>query len=213
MKTPNLSPVKTRLIAELGHEKTGVFYALALKATEDLMKKVSQDFSCLWAVHEKQAMDFHLWKSFPRLFQGEGGLGEKLFFIYSQLILKTSVLFIGMDSPQISYRNFYKIKESLETNESDFVLGLAEDGGFYIFGASQRVILEKKDFTNITYSSSETGLLFSQILKKKGRLQFLETQTDLDRKEDFKKLKWPLEEEILISQKKLKNWVENFLSS
>ena len=51
--------------------------------------------------------------------------------------------------------------------------GWQKMGAFIFFGASQRVILEKKDFTNITYSSSETGLLFSQILKKKGKTSVL----------------------------------------
>ncbi len=208
MKTLDLSPVKTRLKKDLGDKATRTFYTLALQATEDLMKKVSQDFSCFWAVCEKKAVNHSLWVSFPTLFQGEGGLGEKLFSIYFQLMSKGSVVFIGMDSPHISYKTFYKIRDAFKKRNSDFVLGLAEDGGFYVLAISQRVVLKRSDFISITYSSYQTGALLAKTLEKKGRVEFLDVQTDIDKKEDFKRLKWPSEKDLLPSQKKLKQWIE-----
>mgnify|MGYP000022014806 CR=1 FL=1 len=105
VKTPQLSPVKTRLASDLGEALAQEFYQRSLKVTQSLAKEIQENTSSLtayWAVAEKFGLGHSLWNAFPTLNQGSGSLGERLAHVYGQLIERHDyVCFMGSDSPQV----------------------------------------------------------------------------------------------------------------
>ena len=89
VKTPGLSPIKTRLAASIGQSAAEWFHLMSAKAVESVVLRASHADGALspyWAVAEKQALDTPHWKSFQTIWQGEGSLGERLSHIYDELI-------------------------------------------------------------------------------------------------------------------------------
>ena len=106
VKTPGLSPIKTRLASSIGVSAAERFHLLSAKAIESVVLDAFRaEPACIpyWAVAEKEAVHTPYWKSFQTIWQGEGSLGERLACVYDELIQQHSfVIFIGADSPHIT---------------------------------------------------------------------------------------------------------------
>ena len=73
VKTPGLSPLKTRLAASIGQEKAHEFYNLSLNAIRETLTTL--DISPYWAIAEKEALNDPMWQDYNRLHTGDGNLG------------------------------------------------------------------------------------------------------------------------------------------
>jgi glycosyltransferase A (GT-A) superfamily protein (DUF2064 family) len=101
VKTPGLSPVKTRLAAGgMGAEAATEFHRLSVAG---VARACGDDVAPYWAVAEREALAPPAWRGFPAIWQGEGGLGARLDRIYATLLQRHGrVLLIGADAPQIT---------------------------------------------------------------------------------------------------------------
>ena len=135
VKTPGLSPVKTRLAAALGEEVAAEFYDLSWRAVEQVLSEM--EFTPYWAVAESGGL--LSWPSFPCIWQGEGGLAERLNHVYGALLAKHEIVYlVGADCPQISAADFAAARAAL-ADGTDFAIGPAHDGGFYLLAGARPI--------------------------------------------------------------------------
>jgi len=75
VKTPGVSPVKSRLAAACGVNKAESFYFASVNDTENLLrslKDIAPEIIPWWAVAEEEAHNNSLWASFQKIEQGPG---------------------------------------------------------------------------------------------------------------------------------------------
>lgn len=214
VKTPDLSPVKTRLAATLGRVQADAFFHLAKAANEALLAQAVPDFaaqgislSAYWAVGEQQGLAHPLWQSrfMQRLHTGEGGLGERMHYVYSTLLhTHDAVLLVGMDSPQNSVSNLRDAAQCLRQNT--LVIGPARDGGFYLFGGNTPVALSR--WTAVTYSQGDT--LKQWVAALAGyTIDYLRVMTDVDTEADLQQMLVEMDGELLLEQMALVAFVQD----
>lgn len=213
VKTPDLSPVKTRLAATLGRVQTDTFFHLAKAANEALLAQAVPDFaaqgislSAYWAVGEQQGLAHPLWQSrfMQRLHTGEGGLGERMHYVYSTLLhTHDAVLLVGMDSPQNSVSNLWDAAQCLRQNT--LVIGPARDGGFYLFGGNTPVPLSR--WTAVQYGQDDT--LQQWVAALHGyNIHYLNAMTDVDTEANLHQMVAEMQGELLPEQLALLAFVQ-----
>lgn len=215
-KTPALSPVKTRLAADIGHTKATAFYQLSLACAKECALDVQQQrekTQIYWALAEEQAPNLHQWKIdqpyVQPLWTGEGDLGQRLFSIYDQLLKQHDiVILIGSDSPHLSSTTLIEAIHHLQHKPDDVVIGPCEDGGFYLFAA--RTPISQQSWTAVTYSQHDTRQQLMQQIHQ--TIHLLEQNFDIDTVIELEQLK----NQLLIdrvtqndtkAQKRLKHWI------
>ena len=215
VKTPGLSPIKTRLANQIGQVSAEAFYRLSvdcIKTTLITTSELSREIDPIWAVAENEGRTHELWKDFPTLSQGEGGLASRLANIYSTLRDQYErVIFIGADSPLLSTRTLIEANRALQEPSSSFkfVLGPSLDGGFYLLGGA--IDIPKDLWHRVEYSRSDTGETIHCELSKLGAVEILSPLGDVDIENDLRvllragrDLSSPTE-----GQKKLIQWCED----
>ena len=213
VKTPGLSPIKTRLAEAIGQEAAESFHLLASQCVESVIGevlKVKSDISPYWAIAEKFGLSFPAWSRFEHIYQGEGDLGERLSFIYDELLKKHSfVIFLGADSPQISSEILIQAIECLSS--SDFVIGPAEDGGFYLFAGKGPI--PKQSWLKVPYSSNHTAEALLDELNLRGSVHQLPSLLDIDTFSDLKRLiiQRCREEKVTVKQRAFFDWAKNLV--
>lgn len=179
VKTPGLSPLKTRLAAGVGEHAALQFYRNSLLALTELLGGQSQ-LSPYWAVAEskEQLPADHPWQQFPIIHQGTGGLGLRMATILSQLLARhDQVFFIGADTPQLSLDLLSDAQRQLA--DHDVVFGPAADGGFYLMGT--KVAISAATFQAVSYSQDDTRQQLAAQLGLKHRISAdLPQLTDAD---------------------------------
>ena len=190
VKTPGLSPVKTRLAASIGTAAAEEFYQLCTEAIQqtllqnmssatEAIDKESMNMVPFWAVGEPAGLDHPLWRSFESIYTGEGDLGERQHHIYQYLLAKYQrVILIGADSPQLCARHLNDAITALDSHQ--FAMGPAVDGGYYLLAG--KAPIAKDIWTSVTYSSADTAEQLLARLPSKAAL--LDCITDVDTIED-----------------------------
>ena len=186
VKTPGLTPIKTRLAMDIGVQKAEFFYDKSLQMTQRQLSQLDKKvFFPYWAVTEKKGLTQARWASFPALFQGKGGLGQRIHCIYSLLIRKYNfVLLMGSDSPHLPLEHYTKTYNHLLHN--DFVIGPTEDGGFYLLGGRRPI--PSHIWLSTPYSVNTTYEALVQQIKKLGTVKALPPLFDIDTVRELKKL-------------------------
>lgn len=179
VKTPTLSPFKTRLAAAIGAKNAQKFYHLSLDAVRETVQ--DSDASPHWAVAEKHGLGDPLWQDFPRLHTGDGNLGKRQHHVYESLLAThQQVLLIGADAPQLSVELIHSAINELQVH--DFVVGPARDGGYYLFGGKRST--PQSIWTSVPWSTSVTReALEGQLPTTPVHLPML---TDVDTEDDLK---------------------------
>ena len=213
VKTPKLSPIKTRLALSSDQGFSDEFYYRSVKITEEVVSSVQKKFlnvSPYWAIAEEGGLSSGLWSGFEKVWQEDGDLGDRLFQVYSALKIRHRfVILIGADSPLIHMDHFSETFESLKSG-SNFVLGPAYDGGFYLFGGS--LDLPKSVWKKVRYSTNNTYTQLSNQLKSIGSIRELEPIWDIDEKKDIYSLlkAVPSNKTLLQSQTSIINWMSDY---
>jgi glycosyltransferase A (GT-A) superfamily protein (DUF2064 family) len=197
VKTPGLSPLKTRLAAELGRKKADEFYHLSAAAVEATVAAaaVAHRVSPYWAVAELEGMGDPRWRRFPRIHQGGGGLGERLQNVFCELRKRFRIVAaIGADSPQIRSKAICAALQYLQSNRANgtSVLGRCPDGGFYLVGTN--IELPSDVWVDVPYSASDTADRMALGLKRHGEVLELPALTDVDDVRDLQALQSELQE-------------------
>lgn len=186
VKTPHLSPVKTRLWPALGRRCAESLYLICAEAvasvTEEARRRV--DLTPYWAVAEASALHGDAWIDLMHVSQGIGSLGERMGHVYRSLRQRhRAAILIGADAPQIVPEALERAARWLASTESRLVIGRALDGGFWLFGGN--VDLPTHAWTRPQYSSADTAAQFVRAMRGAGRWLELETLADLDTADDL----------------------------
>ena len=191
VKTPGLSEVKTRLAASIGKNRAEEFYFYSLKAIESVaidLKRLNPKVEPIWAIAEMNGHLNPLWQSFDKIYQGEGDLGERLARVDDQLFQKFDIVyFIGADSPHLSVSFLSQTMNAFVGTNTDFQIGDALDGGFYILGMKKRI--PTSIWTNISYSTDTTSAELKEKMSLIGTIDEVEKDFDVDTIEDLLKYK------------------------
>ncbi len=214
VKTPGLSPVKTRLAQGIGTAAAVRFHQLAARATAEVVSACGNLIRPYWAVAEDEPRAYANWTSFPCIAQGDGPLGERLGRVHAGLQEKHGlVLMIGTDIPQITPALLRAAVDTLSRHHVDHVLGPASDGGFWLFG-SKRVIA-RDTWRKVPYSTPGTAEALRLELAGSGHLEYLPSLTDIDTAADlgdlYRALSGPGKR--TPAQRELLAWVHELLRS
>lgn len=191
VKTPGVSPVKTRLARDIGQDLASEFYALSLKATEARaheLKKLLPSLTIYWAVAEESCLEASVWSQFPSVPQGEGDLGDRLARVYEESLRRHSlVCFMGADSPHITSSKIANhIKHSYVSRERHFHLGPTSDGGFFFFGSG--IPVAPSLWRSIQYSTDRTASDLEMALLPTATTIRFDEDFDIDEKSDLERL-------------------------
>lgn len=206
VKTPGLSPVKTRLGQRIGRDLAEAWHVRAAVCVADRVEAAGLPLH--WAVAENAALDHALWRSRPRIAQGTGGLGERMQRVHSELVRRFgAAILVGADLPQIEPRHLCSAAEWLDAATPRHVLGPAHDGGFWLFGANREITLQA--WNSVRYSSDDTARQFIAAVDAPD-WELLEPLTDLDVFEDLDCVQRELEriESPSDSQRALARWLQ-----
>lgn len=156
VKTPALSPVKTRLAKSIGRDKALSAYRQSVAAMRAVMTAIAEESAGrvqpFWAVAESEGISRREWRDFPVMHTGEGDLGARLHNVYSSLRCQwRRVALIGSDCPQMPPQ---LVINALADSRGRAVIAPATDGGFCLFAAGRR--LPSKIWTRVSYSQSDT---------------------------------------------------------
>jgi uncharacterized protein len=187
VKTPGVSPIKTRLAATIGQTAAEAFHRLAAMAVAEVAadpRLAHAGVNTYWAVAEDDALDAAIWRDLPRIAQGEGDLGVRMGRVYEQLRAKHgTALLLGADAPQLQAEDLLAARAALRAH--DYVLGPSADGGFWTFGG--RVAANDAAWTRTPWSQSDTHTRFAASLC--GDIATLRTLRDVDTVEDLRALR------------------------
>lgn len=195
VKTPGLSPVKTRLATVLGKESAEAFHLAASQSVSAVTQLLSQvtGIKSYYAVAEAPAVKHPYWIDLPCLWQGEGGLGERMAHIYHTLLLEHDfVILVGADIPQMTVAELLNAVTWLSHEEqARLAFGPSVDGGFWVFGGNCPV--PQSLWTGVIYSEADTGAQFLNKIEQLGDVKVLAALRDVDEVSDL----LPLREALL----------------
>lgn len=202
VKTPGISPVKTRLARDIGSEAATDLYIKSVRAIEESALDASRslpEIQPFWAVAEPQAMSAEIWGSLKKLPQGPGDLGARLAHVYSSLKQRFhSVILIGADSPQLTPSALVEVAKRLQSStEPQTIVGPAADGGFYLFASN--TVLEESFWTGVAYSTPST---LSELLARvppESNLSRLPTLSDVDTARDLWSIRASLLDNAIVN--------------
>ena len=215
VKTPEYSPVKTRLSAGIGSDAAIQFFNLATEVITHTMSMVSVKNTTVhpfWAVAEVEALESPRWHAFSKISQGVGSLGDRLHRVYHEIKKNyDSVILIGADSPQLTAHQLEAAIEQLNSpatiETQAAVLGPALDGGFYLFGSCND--FPESFWTAINYSASTTCAEVIRAATEFGVVHMLSDELDVDTAEDLVALALTLSKRSTLSEaeRTLYNWI------
>lgn len=190
VKTPGLTPIKTRLAKHIGKEKAEQFYMLCLKDIEREMRlaeKQNPNIKPYWAVTERDSMSNPLWQEFDCIWTGLGNIASRLSTVYSYLLKKHGyAVIIAADSPEIKAATILKAV-TLVAQERKTVIGPTIDGGFYMFASN--IILPPEIWTETSFGTSHAREDFVEELSDITDVFQLEPLVHADNLLDMKRLK------------------------
>ena len=208
VKTPGLSPVKTRLAAGIGITGALRFHQLAAAATAEVARTCEPWLTPYWAIAEADQQAVAAWPEFAPLQQGQGDLGERLHTVYARLQARHGgVLLIGADAPQLTVALLRRALAMLDETHTPFVIGDASDGGFWLFGG--RVALPREVWTRVRYSQPQAAAELRQQLAPHGAVGAIGRLTDVDNAADLPALRHALEalDALQPAQQRLLDWL------
>lgn len=182
VKTPGLSPIKTRLARNLGAPAAAEFHRRAASCVAAAARAAMPELIPYWAVAEKEGHRF--WQGFPALWQGGGDLGCRMAHVYARLLARHGrVLLIGADIPQVRSSLLLQAAEVTRAPRAAYALGPARDGGFWLFGGARPVPLET--WLSVPYSREDTCKRMARALQPFGAITRLPILTDADKASDL----------------------------
>lgn len=212
VKTPGLSPLKTRLASAIGIEPAEHFHALAAAAVAAVASRAQRDLQALvphWAVAEVDALDHPTWHALPTMSQGEGDLGARMGRVTDSLLSRfDAALLLGADAPQIEPGDLTAAAHALATHRH--VIGPSADGGFWLFAT--RGDVPATAWSATPWSQADTAERFCQAFGPNpgdASIARLRTLRDADSADDLPPLMAALDalRDPLPEQRQLADWL------
>ncbi|MAZ27442.1 MAG: glycosyltransferase [Cytophagaceae bacterium] len=180
-RNPELGKCKTRLAATVGDEAALEIYTFLLKHTAAITNALHADKQ----VHYSEKIRAHdLWDEtiYEKKLQQGDDLGERMHNAASSGFKNgfRRIIIIGSDMYDLDTRDIEQAFDKLQKH--DFVLGPAQDGGYYLFGMKT---LNSQVFKNKNWG---TETVLEDTLKdlQGENVALLDTRNDVDYYEDIK---------------------------
>ncbi|MEZ4982338.1 MAG: TIGR04282 family arsenosugar biosynthesis glycosyltransferase [Saprospiraceae bacterium] len=186
IKNPQLGKAKTRLAASIGKEKALEVYKELLNHT----RKVVTEVDARRMVFYNSFIDKEdQWTSdlFEKQLQTGLDLGDRMKNGFEEGFKKAApLIIIGSDCAQLSPEIIEKAFEKLK--DYDFVIGPAEDGGYYLLGMNS---FQPFVFEQINWSTEKVAEQTRQRILSLGMtVAEVDTLSDVDELEDLEKVEW-----------------------
>jgi len=180
-RNPELGKCKTRLAATIGDQAALDIYMILLRHTAEITK----DLNCSKEVHYTEEPSTNdLWDkmTYSKHLQKGKDLGERMYNAFKSGFQKgyEKIIIIGSDIYDL---NSETIEEAFtEMVNSDYVIGPAADGGYYLIGMKS---LNNEIFLNKTWG---TNNVLNETLNNLGhkKVKLLQIKNDIDVYEDLK---------------------------
>jgi rSAM/selenodomain-associated transferase 1 len=186
IKNPIKGKVKTRIAATTGDEEALHIYLQLLDFTRHLTTKIDCQrflfYSDFIEKNDNWNNDF-----FEKNTQYGDGLGDRMKNAFEFIFLKNikKALIIGSDCAELNETIINDAFHSLD--QHDFVLGPADDGGYYLLGMSD---FSPTVFDHITWSSDEVlSKTIENIVFLNKKHFLLPVLSDTDTEEDWLRVK------------------------
>lgn len=146
-RNPELGKCKTRLAATIGKEPAFEIYKFLLSHTEQITRNVKGDKQVYYSeeIWENDQWDD---KVFHKKLQKGKNLGERMQYAFEQGFKDgyEKIIVIGSDLYDITTADIENAFLSL--NDTDYTIGPAEDGGYYLLGMKKLLssLFENKDW-------------------------------------------------------------------
>lgn len=177
VRRPEISVGKTRLKKRIGKILGANFYYYNLIQT---IKRLNADKRinitiCTTPDSSIRNWPKNIFKTLPRIAQGSGDIGKKMWKILSDNSSKKII--IGSDIPNITSKIIIKAWKKLYS--SQIVLGPSEDGGFWLIGLSQNHRI-KNLFYNIDWNKNDTLEQVEYNINSSVKISYVDTLVDID---------------------------------
>lgn len=191
LKNPVLGTVKTRLAKDIGDEAALQVYHRLLRKVQEVTSRLQADVFIFYS-DTIDRNDIFLPERYKKYTQCSGDLGQRMDYAFS-IPFKNEykqVVMIGADCYALTQEHIERAFAAL--GASDFVIGPANDGGYYLIGMKKwhRWVLANKSW-------SQTALLEEtkkDITAHQLTYTLLEELTDIDDIDDAKKFPELLQE-------------------
>ncbi|MDJ0592456.1 MAG: TIGR04282 family arsenosugar biosynthesis glycosyltransferase [Pleurocapsa sp. MO_226.B13] len=184
---PEPGKTKTRMIPALGAEGAAELQRKMTEHTLTTAKKINSCRDINIEVHftggNEQLMSAWLGQDLQFIPQTAGDLGKKMNSSFERAFNLGSqrVVIIGIDCPDLDRDLLISAFDSLKKHE--LVLGVAEDGGYYLIGLTKTT---PQLFQNINWGTERVLQQTKAIAQKLNlKTEYLTTLPDVDRPEDL----------------------------
>jgi rSAM/selenodomain-associated transferase 1 len=194
IKNPELGKVKTRLAETVGDEKALIIYLELLKHTQQIACEVAANRLLFYSKFIDTNDNWNN-QAFQKQLQNGSSLGERMQAAFEQALLKyKKAVIIGSDCASLTPSIIEEAFQALDTH--DFVVGPAEDGGYYLLGMKQ---VEPTLFQKMEWSTDQVlPETLKRIEAKQASYTLLPTLSDIDYWEDWVKHGWAIAELELV---------------
>ncbi len=180
-RNPELGKCKTRLAATIGDQKALEVYTFLLQHTVSITKNLNVDKEVYYS-EQVRKNDFWNEKIYVKREQTGNDLGIRMHNAFAKGFEQGyhNIIIIGSDMYDLSEDDLNKAFQQLYTY--DYVLGPAEDGGYYLLGMK---CLNSQVFKNKNWG---THTVLGDTLDdlKDDNIKLLEKRNDVDYYEDIK---------------------------
>ena len=182
-RNPELGKVKTRLASKIGDSSALEIYKFLLQHTVAITKKIKVVKQVHYSV---KVRDHDIWNSdcYDKKQQYGNDLGIRMEYAFQQGFKSgfENIIIIGSDIYDLSQQDIEKAFLALKKH--NFVIGPAEDGGYYLIGMNK---MNSKIFQNKKWGSDTVFNDTSNDLKNES-IQILESRNDIDLFEDIENI-------------------------
>jgi len=189
VKLPGLTPVKSRLAAELGEVKARDLYRLFARDIVARLALQKADLKVFFYPPKGKGAARRWLGSVPGYHPQRGtDLGSRMKNAFVEMFAQgySKVLLLGSDSPDLPAKYMADAWRFLK--RQDAVLGPTEDGGYYLLGF-ERNAFDDRVFKGIEWSSDAVCRQTIEIMAGVGvRFRQLAAWYDVDRPEDLREM-------------------------
>ena len=180
-RNPEKGKVKTRLARAIGEEGALEIYKFLLKHISAVTRNLKID-KCIYYSEEIHQNDIWDSAAYNKLLQKGNDLGERMENAFRESFDKgyKHVAIIGSDLYDLKEKDLEEAFLQLKKNE--FVLGPAQDGGYYLIGMNS---LTSEVFRNKSWGTSSVLKDTLKDLASK-KVKLLEVRNDIDVYDDIK---------------------------
>jgi rSAM/selenodomain-associated transferase 1 len=185
-KNEILGKVKTRLASTLGHEEALKIYQILIAHTHQVIQSIVADRYIFFSEYVPETYEIQD-SSFYFQVQNGKDLGDRMknAFEFLFCIGYERVLIIGTDCATLEPIHIQTAIQKLDL--VDIVIGPAEDGGYYLLGMKNLV---SSLFEDMKWSTEDVLKETINRLTQEGlSYDRIETLSDVDREEDWDKVK------------------------